>query len=72
MIDMEALGSEVTDSLLADVFQEEEPQVLVVGGVEYLWLSDGIEGYEGIPVTEPVGERLGRWRGKRGDDARRG
>lgn len=65
---MEALGSEVTDSLWADVFQEEELQVLVVGGVKYLWLPDGIEGCEGIPVKE--GNRVGRWRGRRGDDAR--
>ena len=70
MIDMEALGSEVADGLWTDVFQEEEPQVLVVDGVEHLWLSDGIDGCEGIPVTEPVGKRVGRGRGRGGDDSR--
>ena len=70
MIDMEALGSEITDSLWADVFEEEEPQVLVVDGVEYLWLSDGVEGEEGIAGTEKGRVRHGR--GGRGDDAGRG
>lgn len=66
---MEALGSEITDSLWADVFEEEEPQVLVVDGVKYLWLSDGVKGYEGIAVTEKG--RVGHWRGG-SDDAGRG
>jgi hypothetical protein len=69
VIDMEALGSEIQDSLWADVFEEEEPQVLVVYGVEYPWLSDGVEGYEGIAVTEKG--RVGCGRDGSGDDAGR-
>lgn len=70
MIDMEALGSKVMDSLRADVFKEEEPQVLVVNGMEYLWLSDRVEDYEGIAVTEKGRVRHGGGGG--GDDAGRG
>lgn len=54
MIDMETLGSEVANGLWTNVLYEEELQVLVVHRVKYLWLSDGIEGCKGVPVTDSV------------------
>ena len=42
VVDMEALRLERPDGLLADVLEEQQPQVLVVYWVEDLGLADGV------------------------------
>ena len=41
MVDMEALGTEGRDGFLADVFEDEEPEVFVVYGMKDLGLANG-------------------------------
>ena len=47
MVDMEALRAESLDGLLADVFKEKEPKILVVYGVQNFGQTNGGE-VEGV------------------------
>jgi hypothetical protein len=40
VVDLEALGLERPDGILADVLEQKQPQVVVVDGVQHLWLTD--------------------------------
>jgi len=71
VIYMPALILESSDSLWADIFEEEEFEVLVIHGVEDFWLTDVHAGAT-APAPERFVKNRGFWRDGNGDSGGRG